>query len=180
MRLFVGIPLANAVIRELSALSTRLNSNADGLRWAAPESWHVTLQFLGNTSLETYACLVARLRELRSPPVPVQLEALGFFERAGIFFAGVGLTPELLFLEQRVTAATGQCGFIPETRSFHPHITLARGKGDTRGHSLRELKTRIRHQPTFTGFVAEEFLLYESLLSPTGSRYEIRERFPLA
>jgi hypothetical protein len=28
-------------------------------------------------------------------------------------------------------------------------------------------------------FVVEEFLLYESLLGPTGAHYEIRERYPL-
>jgi 2'-5' RNA ligase len=179
MRLFVGIPLAAAVTGELAAVSARLKSREDGLRWTAPESWHVTLQFLGNTSPEQYACLVARLREVSSPPVPVRLEGLGCFDRAGIFFAGVGLTPELLSLEQRVTAATGLCGFVPETRPFHPHITLARSKGEGRAQPLRELRTRIQRQPTFTRFVAAEFLLYESLLSLTGSRYEIRERFPL-
>lgn len=179
MRLFVGIPLAAAVIGELAAVSARLKSTQDRLRWATPESWHVTLQFLGNTGPEKYSCLVARLRELRSPPVPVRLEALGCFDRAGIFFAGVGLTPELLSLQQRVTAATALCGFVPEARPFHPHITLARSKGEGRGQPLRELQTRIRRQPAFTSFVAAEFLLYESLLSPAGSRYEIRERFPL-
>jgi 2'-5' RNA ligase len=177
MRLFIGIPLSVTVIAELAALLTRLKSNADGLRWAAPESWHVTLQFLGNTAPETYACLVARLRELRSPPVPIHLEELGFFERAGIFFADVALTPELAALAQRVTAVTALCGFAPEMRPFHPHITLARAKGQGHAQQLRALKARTRRQPTFTRFVAQEFLLYESHLSPTGSRYEIRERF---
>ncbi|MGD0522604.1 MAG: RNA 2',3'-cyclic phosphodiesterase [Terracidiphilus sp.] len=180
MRLFVGIPLAATVIGELAAVSARFRSREDGLRWMAPESWHVTLQFLGNTGPEKYACLVARLREVHSPPVPVRLEALGFFERAGIFFAGVGLTPELLSLEQRVTAATGLCGFMAETRPYHPHITLARGKGEGRGRGISELKARIQRQPTFTRFVADEFLLYESLLSPSGARYVIQERFSLA
>jgi len=179
MRLFIGIPLAAAVIAELAAVSARLKSREDGLRWAAPESWHVTLQFLGNTSPETYACLLARLRQLRSPPVPIRLEALSSFDRAGILFAGVATTPELVSLEQRVMAATALCGFVPEARPYHPHITLARGKGEGRGQSLRALKTRIHPQPTFTPFVAEEFLLYESHLSPTGSRYEVRARFPL-
>src|SRR5271154_1992082 len=150
MRLFVGIPLAAAVIEELSAISMRLQSAADGLRWSAPESWHITLQFLGNTP--QYDCIVARLRELRSPSVPIQLEGLGFFDRAGVFFAGVSLTPELRALQQCVTAATGLCGFIPETRPYHPHITLARSK--SKGRALEALKTRIRRQPGFTAFVA--------------------------
>jgi 2'-5' RNA ligase len=180
MRLFAGIPLAAEVIDELSAISMRLQSSGDGLRWSAPESWHITLQFLGNTGPPQYECIVARLRELRSPAVPVQLEALDFFDRAGIFFAGVVLTPQLRSLQQRVIDATGLCGFIPETRPYHPHITLARTKGKVRAHGLRALKTRIHRQPKFTVFVAEVFVLYESMPVPAGSHYEIRERFRLS
>jgi len=179
MRLFVGIPLPAAVTGELSAVAERLRSRQDSLRWAAPDSWHVTLQFLGSTGPEQYECLIARLGEVRSGAVPVRLEELGFFERAGIFFAGVGLTPELLSLQQRVTEATGLCGFVAEARPYHPHITLARGKGVGRGQKLHGLEHRILRQPTFSRFVAGEFLLYESLLSPAGPRYEVRARFPL-
>ena len=176
MRLFVGIPLAPAVMEELSAIALRLQAKDDGLRWSAPESWHITLQFLGNTA--EYDCIVARLRELRAAPVALQLEGLGFFERAGVFFAGVGLTRELEALQQRVTAATGGCGFLPETRPYHPHITLARSKGK-RVHGLRELKGRIHREPRFTGFVAEGFVLYESILGSKGSHYVMREQFRL-
>ena len=176
MRLFVGIPLAPTVIEELSAVSMRLQSSGDGLRWSASQSWHITLQFLGNTS--EYNCIVARLRNLRSPSVPIQLEGLGFFASAGIFYAGVGLTPELEALQQRVTAATGSCGFVPETRPYHPHITLARSKSKG-AHALRELKSKIHREPRFTGFVAETFVLYESVPGPGGSHYDIRERFVL-
>jgi 2'-5' RNA ligase len=178
MRLFIGIPLAAAVIDEFRAASARLRSNADGLRWTAPESWHVTLQFLGNTSPEQYARVAASLRALHAPPVPVCLEDLGCFDRAGILIASVQLTPELLLLQELVTAATQPCGFVPETRPFQPHITLARSKG--RKHHLDELKAKIRRPSAFTRFIAREFLLYESFLSPAGSRYEIRERFSLA
>jgi 2'-5' RNA ligase len=174
MRLFVGIPLAAEVIEELSALSMRLQSSADGLRWSAPESWHITLQFLGNTP--EYECVVARLRELRTPLLPVQLEELGFFERAGVFFAGVRLTPELSALQQRVTAATGLCGFVPESRPYHPHITLARSKSKG-ATALRALKSKIHREPKFSGFVAPEFVLYESVPGAKGSHYEVRQRF---
>ena len=177
MRLFIGIPLAAAVIDELRAASARLRSAGDGLRWTAPESWHVTLQFLGNTSPEPYACVVARLRALHVPPVPVCLEKLGCFDRAGILIASVRLTPELLLLQERVTEATQLCSFVPEARPFQPHITLARSKGR---HDLGNLKAKIRRPINFTRSIAREFLLYESFLSPAGSRYEIRERFPLA
>ena len=176
MRLFVGISLSAVVKDELSGIWMQLQSGTDGLRWSAPESWHITLQFLGNTP--QYDCIVGRLRELRSPSVSIQLEGLGFFESAGVFFAGVSLTPELKALQQSVTVATSLCGFIPETRPYHPHITLARSKRKGK-RGLRELKSKIHREPNFSNFVAHEFVLYESVLGRGGSRYEIRERFDL-
>jgi 2'-5' RNA ligase len=180
MRLFIGIALSPAVIAELATLTARLRSKPDSLRWTEPESWHITLYFLGSTSQEGFDCLLARLGELRLPPVPVGIDELGFFDRAGVFFAGVTLTPELVSLQQRVTEAVSRCGFVPETRPFRPHVTLARAKGEARVHALRSLGSRIPPRPTFTRFIAREFLLYESYLSPAGARYEVRARFSLA
>lgn len=176
MRLFIGIPLAAAMIRELSALSARLQGKDDGLRWSAPTSWHVTLQFLGDTEPAQYDCIVARLLEVRFQPLSIGIESLGFFDRAGVFFAGVLLTPELVSLQQAVMAATNRCGFVPEERPYHPHITLARCKGKAGKRQLRALESRIHEQPKFSGFVAKEFLLYESVLGPAGSRYIVKER----
>jgi RNA 2',3'-cyclic 3'-phosphodiesterase len=180
MRLFIGIPLPTAVTDELSALSVRLRSRDDGLRWSVPETWHITLQFLGNTTEDCYDCIVSQLGNVGHQPIPVELEDLGFFDRAGVFFAGVSLMPGLISLQRHVIAATALCGFVPETRPYHPHITLARTKGKAGAQSLRSLKARLHRQPTFTRFTANEFLLYESQLSPSGSRYVVRERFPLA
>lgn len=180
MRLFVGIPLAGRVIDELERISVRHRVDGDGLRWSTPESWHITLQFLGNANQAQYECVVARLRELHSSPVSIQLDAMGFFDRAGIFFAGVAVTPELLALHRHVTTTTSFCGFIPEDHPFRPHITLARSKGRRQTKGLETLKAKIRHQPTFSRFVAEEFLLYESFTRPAGSQYEIRGRFRLS
>ena len=73
---------------------------------------------------------------------------------------------------------TGGCGFVPETRPYHPHITLARSKGKG-ANRLRELKGRIHREPRFTGFVAEGFVLYESILGPKGSQYVMCEQFRL-
>jgi 2'-5' RNA ligase len=175
MRLFIGIPLSAAVIDELSAVVERLRSAGDGLRWTASESWHITLQFLGNTSPEQYECVLTELRRLHLPPAPIKLEKLGCFDRTGVIFAGVKVSPELLLIQQRVTAATALCGFADENRAYHPHITLARSKGK----DLSRLKAKMGRQSEFTSFVAREFLLYESILGPAGSRYEIRERFSL-
>ncbi len=177
MRLFIGISLSPMVIDELAAVTERLKSPSDGLRWSNPSGWHITLQFLGKASTEQYACLVMALRQIRSSPFAIQVEAPGFFDRVGVFFAGVRLSPQLMRLQELVVAATRPCGFVPEDRPYHPHITLARAKAGR--PSLAALKPRIGDVRQFSGFTAREFLLYESFPGPGGSRYEVRERFGL-
>ncbi len=179
MRLFVGIPLADAVARDLATVVGRLSAKGDGFRWTAPESWHITLQFLGNSTTEQFECLTASLSEVRSAGVPVLLGELGCFERAGVFFADVAVSPELNALQRCVVAATSPCGFQAETLPFHPHITLARAKGNERRAGLRELLNKVRNGPAFSLFTACEFLLYESHLGAGGARYEVRARFEL-
>lgn len=179
MRLFIGIPLAEQAISELSAISLRYRSADDGLRWSLPESWHITLQFLGSVSEDQYGCIIPRLHALPHKPVAVQIESLDFFDRVGIFFAGVRHMPELVSLQQQVASATAHCGFATETRPYHPHITLARTKGKPGNSGLRRLKAAIQRQPAFSSFTSHEFLLYESHLASSGSLYEVRERFPL-
>jgi 2'-5' RNA ligase len=185
MRLFIGIPLASVTTRDLAAEVNRLQSTSrnpartDSYRWSARESWHITLQFLGSTTAQQFECVVARLRALHHIPIHIQIGALGTFARAGILFVDVHVTPQLLALQQSVTAATANCGFTPEDRPYHPHITLARRKGRGGNKEFRNLRLQVTPPPHFSSFTAESFVLYQSIPSPEGSRYEIRERFPL-
>ncbi|HEX4006620.1 MAG TPA: RNA 2',3'-cyclic phosphodiesterase [Acidobacteriaceae bacterium] len=182
MRLFVAVALAPEAAAALAGVQTLLAASAPDLRWSPPQSWHVTLQFLGNANDAQLACLQTQLAGVRAAPLPIQIGGLDFFDRAGVFHAGVALTPELLSLQQSVFAATRACGFVPEDRAYHPHLTLARTKGHAGAAAFASLKqslqrTRIHLQAEF---VAEDFLLFESIPGPGGSRYEIRARFPLA
>lgn len=179
MRLFIAIQLPPAVIAELAPIAARLKFAGDGLRWSTPETWHITLQFLGNSSPEQLACLMARIGALKLPPVSIQLDGLGSFDHAGVFFAGVKVTPKLLSLQKHVVAATELCGFVSEARPYQPHITLARSKGDAGRRGLAGLKSAMSKQPRFTSFVASEFVLFESFLGAGGARHEIRGRFAL-
>jgi 2'-5' RNA ligase len=175
MRLFIGIPLSAQAVDELSRLVGRLRAKGDGLRWTAPASWHITLQFLGETGREQCEDLIAQLRTLHPPPFPVALEKPGCFERSGVFFVAVRPSAELAALQRSVLARTARCGFVAESRSFQPHITLARSREPRSG--LGSLMSRLPGDVR-TEFTATEFLLYESFLGPGGARYEVRGRFP--
>jgi RNA 2',3'-cyclic 3'-phosphodiesterase len=185
LRLFIGIPLSDDTTQELTAAVNRLQSTANqpaargNLRWSAPDSWHITLQFLGSSAPQRYECVTTRLRTLHQSPVSIALGAIGTFDRAGVLFVEINVSPQLATLQQTVTAATTPCGFTPETRPYRPHITLARRKGKSGDRELRNLKLQIGRQPDLSSFTADSFALYESISTPEGSRYEIRERFSL-
>ena len=181
MRLFIGIALASDASDALARIGTQFVAASSDLRWSARESWHVTLQFLGKATAEQAACVTEQLRAVRAAAVPVRIDGLGLFERAGVFHAGVELTPEMLALQQRVVAATRGCGFLPEERAYHPHITLARVKGRGGGEALRTLRAAVERArfALHADFLAEEFLLYESVPEAGGSRYLVVERFSL-
>jgi 2'-5' RNA ligase len=181
MRLFVGIALSAEAAAALAGVRALLASSGPGLRWSDPHGRHVTLQFLGEVTEPRAAMVADKLATVAGDPVPVRIAELGFFERAGVFFAGVALTAELLALEQKVVAAMRSCGFTPEARRYHPHITLARAKGRSGARELSPLKKaleRIRIDLA-AEFVAKEFVLYESIPGADGSRYEVRGRYAL-
>jgi 2'-5' RNA ligase len=183
MRLFIGIPLSASASQKVAALITQVRSNLSGkesdqLRWSAPEAWHITLQFLGSTTAEQYACVVQRLRKVRHAPVLIEFSSVGTFERTGVFFAAVQLSPELLELHRAITAATQPCGFQAEDRPYRPHVTLARRRRSASRHEWWSV-TSGPHLPLRSSFIAGTFVLYESIPSPEGSRYVQRAQFAL-
>ena len=179
MRLFIGLPLTSTVCEELTNVTSSCKPTAEGFRWTTPEAWHITLQFLGNTNPERLQCLTPTLRELNFPAIPIHMGELSFFERVGVLVVEVFPSPELVALQVAVVQATVRCGFVPEKRSFRPHITLARSKNKSAVQARRTFDAVLRKAPTFFRFVASEFRLYESFLGTNGSRYEVRQRFLL-
>lgn len=181
MRLFVGIELDEQAGRALDQVQERLAAAGGGLRWSRPGDRHVTLQFLGKADVGQFTCLQAHLAEVREQPCPVRLSGLGFFVRAGVFWAGVERTPGLLELRHKIMAATRICGFTPEMRPYHPHITLARQRGRGFSVELRKLQQGVASGDfqMETEFLASEFLLYDSMPGAIGSRYEVRARLAL-
>jgi RNA 2',3'-cyclic 3'-phosphodiesterase len=181
MRLFVAIGLEGEAAAALEQVRQRLAVAGEDLRWSRPEDRHVTLQFLGEVAPERVSCVTEALAVVRSANVPVRIAGLGFFLRAGAFWAGVDRVAELLALQQRIIAATRCCGFVAEPREYQPHVTLARTRGRHGARALKALQDvvergRIR---LAAEFLAREYVLYESFPGPEGPRYEVRRRFSL-
>jgi 2'-5' RNA ligase len=121
------------------------------------------------------------LQTVSAQAVEIKLGSPDFFERAGIFHIAVQVTDTLMHLHRDAGETLSHCGFQPEARPYAPHITLARNKGRSPSSDFKSLRQAIQRTPApnLPAFTAHEFLLYQSITESSGSRYEVRGRFPL-
>jgi 2'-5' RNA ligase len=167
MRLFIGLPIP-------AELSSTLARHARTIplakaRWTTPDNFHLTLVFLGEVAEERLPSIKNELEELDFSPFPIRFTNLNTFPRAGVLIAEVDPTHRLLHLQAQIVSRMARCGFAPEERPYHPHITLARFHGSLRfSESQRTLSSSLRRS-----FSADTINLYRSNLSPNGPHYEI-------
>ena len=145
-----------------------------GLRWARPESLHLTLRFWGNLRADAIPIVREGLQRaaLASPPFLVPVRGLGCFpntKRPRVLWMGLEDSElQLLQLRQRIDASLVAAGLPPEEKPFHPHLTVARVR---RLPARRDLGTFLgAHVNQAFGRVAISHLhLVRSDLSRTGA-----------
>ena len=100
-------------------------------RWpSAPERWHVTLAFLGDTGAPDVVDEQLRTRLAGASGFDLRLEGSGTFGRNGPVWVGVGGDVDALRdLAAQVAGAAGAAGIALERRAFRPHLTVGK-----RGH----------------------------------------------
>jgi 2'-5' RNA ligase len=190
MRLFVALDIDAGIRERITAFRDGLKSITPDVRWVAPDTFHVTLQFLGET--KQLDEVRDALKNVQSAPVQLGIRGAGFFpnpKSPRVFWVGIESDENLQTLAAAVAHATKPLGFKSDKGPYMPHLTLARsGSGRPRPvpgeHSAPGLQ-RVRDQlanlpsPDFGTMTAHEFYLYESHLSAAGPRYEKCASFPL-
>jgi 2'-5' RNA ligase len=167
MRLFLGLPIPPELAQALNRLARSIELSKG--RPTAPENLHLTLVFLGQVSEPTLPPIEQELSKLAFAPFQLKLTTVDSFPRAGVLFAEVEPARALLQLQAKVSSSMARCGFTPEDRPYHPHITLARVHGPpSLSPSQRALPPSLQRS-----FRADTVNLYRSHSTPTGSQYEI-------
>lgn len=176
-RLFVAVPLPEAVTRRLVALA----GGVPGARWVADRNMHVTLRFIGDVDGIEAADIAATLAEVDGGTAfDLAIEGVDIFggrRDARILYAGVGPREPLKRLRDKIEAALQRQGLAAEERKFHPHVTLARLRGappDRIGRFL-EANGLLMSPP----FPVGEFVLYDSIRGNDGAVYRELHRYPL-
>lgn len=135
IRLFFALP-AEAASEALRPVHARLAAFPRLIKPVAPGQYHITLKFLGETDTDACRRLRDDARKL-APPVaaqPYALKGLGAFpniRRPRVLWCGLDLDVAALSrLQGSIEELCAGYGFKREARSFSPHLTLARVRGD--------------------------------------------------
>lgn len=177
IRLFLGLPLPESCRERLAAIAHGL----PGARFIAPETYHLTLRFIGEVDERRADDIAEAMDRLAHPAVAVRIAGLGLSgqgHRAATLWAEAEPTPQLAALQEKVERLCRAAGCAAETRRFHPHVTLARLKGapPDRVQAYLSAHGLVACPP----FSADAVVLYSSILTPRGSLYTEEMRFPLA
>lgn len=180
-RVFAALELPAAVLRRLAEVLAGLRAGlpAGLVRWARPESLHLTLQFYGEVERARVPGLQAALAAAaaQAAPLTLNLAGLGAFPnpaRARVVWVGVAGDLEALRAVQAAVEAAGRpLGFTPDARGFNPHLTLGRVNQPARPPDQRQLAEVLARAapPDGPAFTLAALSLMQSELRPGGSVY---------
>jgi len=191
MRLFVALDIDPDIRKRIGEFRDQMLAYARDVRWVGPETFHITLQFLGET--EKLEAIKQALQPVRGAAIGLSFRGTGFFptpKSPRVFWVGIESDEHLQELASSIREALQPLGFKPDAGPFKPHLTLARAgsgrpkpvRGEHAALGLRALRARLEElaAPDFGTMTAREFCLYQSRLSPSGAKYVKLATYPLA
>ena len=188
MRCFVAVALPETVRASLEGVQEALRKSFAGARWVRPEGIHLTLRFLGEVDEAMVNALSEDLRVLvmrSGPPFSLAVGGVGFFPqraRPRVVWVGLrnpaddpGALARLAALQVSIEEMVRRAGLSPETRTFHPHLTLARldDRGPRRFSDPGNLGEDLGRLPVAS------VRLMRSVLKPSGAVYDVLQEHPL-
>ena len=194
MRLFVALDIDDSIRERILRFVEGVQGFAPDARWVKPESLHVTLKFIGEQPESRVDQVKSALQAVQTNTTRIEFHGYGFFptaKAARVFWIGMEAGPELASLAAAIDKKLAPLGIASEDRAFSPHLTLARGTGgsgsprwqkkDGPNRTFQHLQEKLGAlaSPEFGTMTPRDFFLYQSQLSPKGSKYSKLKAFPL-
>lgn len=176
LRLFIAVPIPDAVVRFLKNMRAALQHPGMNIRWVPVENIHLTLKFLGDLEAASVDPVAERMDAAAGANAPFSLIArnVGGFpnlRRFRVLWIGMdGDTKRLETLRRDVESELESLGVEKERRRFHPHLTLARTRQRLDGEPFGLLDASWAQQAS-DAFWVERICLFASVLKPGGAEY---------
>jgi 2'-5' RNA ligase len=141
---------------------------------------HLTLRFIGEVDGAVADDIHGALSGIKSTPFSLELAGCGTFGPRGrepVLWLGVKRNDALVHLRDRIEAVLVHAGLPPDTRKFHPHVTLARLKNAPKARLSDFVAANSYFQSV--PFGVEAFHLFSSFRAHSGAIYRIEAEHPL-
>lgn len=187
IRAFVALDVPptvkHALSRQIDVLRAAIPPRA--VRWVAPDTYHLTLKFLGNIALQDIRAIQDALHAtpLGAGDFMLEAQGLGCFptvERPRVIWAGLQ-SDHVQALQAQVERTLLPLGHAAEKRRFHPHLTLGRiNTTDARQQRIIGGHVQRIKAQAYGAWAVTQVVLMQSTLSPDGPTYTLLDQFPLS
>jgi RNA 2',3'-cyclic 3'-phosphodiesterase len=169
-RLFFALWPPNFVRQKILQRLREIKGLHNQGRVVNPDNLHLTLHFLGNIDNERIDCFNQQAKTVTLKPFELQINKTGYFKKPKVFWIGSEVIPDrLLQLYHDLGASLNHCGYTPEARKYHPHMTVAR----------KMTKPIAEQSIEPINWTVDEFVLVKSVTHPNGVEYQVRDTFGL-
>jgi RNA 2',3'-cyclic 3'-phosphodiesterase len=178
-RLFIAAELPQNIKAELAETQMQLRRANLPVSWSSVGSMHLTLRFLGDTSVALIPKLDQAMHAALAPhqAIALRLQGVGAFpnnRRPNVVWVGIGgALAALQHTQADIEAALGRLGIAPEPKAFRPHLTLGRLRREASPEQQRQLGDAIRSlpPPKSLEWTVERIVLFRSELHSSGPTY---------
>lgn len=184
-RTFIAVELPAAVVRRAAQLAEQLAASQALVKWVEPESFHVTLKFLGEVHPEGISAVGRAIergvRDLQ--PFECEYHGAGAFpttERPRTVWLGTRAgTEQMIQLHDGIDQQLAELGYRTEHRRFRPHVTIGRVRRSFLG--LRALGQLISEHADFAAGThrVSQVVVFSSRLTRQGPQYKQLASVPL-
>ena len=185
-RTFIAVEIGPEIRASAVALQDALAKTGAEVKWATPESMHITLLFLGEVDDRELPAVCRAVQQVAAtePPFLMRVSGVGAFptpRRPKILWAGItDGAAELKRLYNKLEAKLLDLGcYRKEERGYTPHLTLGRVKGEGDGFTIaKELPKRLSWDGGRT--TVDEVLVFGSVLEKDGPVHTVLGRGELS
>ena len=162
----------------------QLRDRVDGVRWARPETLHLTLHFFGVIDDARVAAALDGVRPVlaRTHPFEIVIDRLGSFPERGqprvLWLGGPPENAPLRELARDVRERLRDAGFVVEERAFNAHATVGRPRRAWSREQMLAWDEARSAGLAPAAFVADRAVLFESVTGTGAAMYVERALVP--
>jgi 2'-5' RNA ligase len=184
VRVFLAVPGDPDWCASAREFGARWRPRLPPASWTKPESWHLTLRFLGEIDEEAAARFAdaigasTEVPDVALPPGgPVVFPPHGRPRVVGVGFAPGAGVDAVAGVARTAERAARSIGCAPEERPYRPHVTLARLREPWGRGAVEAFREAAGAWP-FPEWRVRAVVLYSSRLDPSGAVHTPLREWP--